>query len=88
MSNTEYQPVIKLFARKGLNATEITKELADVYGDSASSHRTVAKWIAGFKDTPRGFEDTSQSDRASIALTDENIPAVEEVVMRDRQLPV
>ena len=50
MSNTEFRAVIKFFTRKGLSATEITEELADVYGDSAPSYRTVAKWVAEFND--------------------------------------
>ena len=50
MSNTEYPAVIKFFTRKGQGTTEITKELADVYGDSAPSYRTVAKWVAEFRD--------------------------------------
>ena len=51
MSNTEYRAVIKLFIRKGLSATEITKELTDVYGRSAPSYRTVMKCVSKFKDS-------------------------------------
>ena len=43
MSNTEYRPVIKFLTRKWLSATETTKELADVDGDSAPSYCTVEK---------------------------------------------
>ena len=43
MSNTEYRVVIKFFTQKGLSATEITKELADVYDYFAPSYRTVVK---------------------------------------------
>ena len=57
MSNTEYRTVIKFFIRKGLNAIEITKQLAGVYGYSAPSYRTVAKWVAEFKDLTQAFED-------------------------------
>ena len=57
MSNTEYRTVIKFFIWKGLSATEITKELADIDGDSAPSYRTVVKWITEFKDSLCPFED-------------------------------
>ena len=48
MSNTEYRVVIKFFTWKGLIATPIAKELADVHDDSAPPYRTVAKWVAEF----------------------------------------
>ena len=51
MSTTEYRTVIKFFIRNGLDATEIIKELADVYGASVPSYCTIAKWMAEFKDT-------------------------------------
>src|SRR5208283_5286915 len=88
MSNIECRAVIKFFTRKGLNATEISKELDNVYGDSAPSYRTVAKWVAEFKDPERGFEDAPRSGRPSTMITDENIEAVEQLVMRDRQISV
>ena len=50
MSNIEYRVVIVFFIWKGLSAIEITKELADVYGHSDLSCRTVAKWVAEFND--------------------------------------
>ena len=88
MSNTGYRAVIKSFIRKERSATEITKELADVYGNSASSYRTVARWLAEFKDPIRDLEDALRSCRLPNALTDENIRAIEGVVMCDRQVSV
>lgn len=69
MSNVEYRAVIKFFTRKGLNATEITKELEDVYSDSAPAYRTVAKWVAEFKDPTRGFEDAPHTGRPPTTTT-------------------
>ncbi len=58
MSNIEYRTIIKFFTLKGLNATEITEELKEVYDESAPAYSTVAKWVAEFKDDPtRDFED-------------------------------
>ena len=88
MSNIEHRAVIKFFTRKGLNATEISKELDNVYKDSTPSYRTVAKWVAEFKDPERGFEDAPRSGRPSTAVSNENIQAVERLVMRDRQISV
>jgi transposase len=88
MSDIEHRAVIKFFTRKGLNATEIHKELDDVYKDSAPSYRTVAKWVAEFKDPERDFEDAPRSGRPSTTTIDENIQAIERIVMRDRQISV
>ena len=85
MSNTA---IIKFFTRKELSATEITKQLANVYSHSARSCSTVAKWIAEFTDLTRPFEDAPRSDRSTTTMTDESIRAIEEVMMRDRQISV
>lgn len=88
MSDIEHRAVIKFFTRKGLNAIEIHNELGNVYRDSAPSYRTVAKWVAEFKDPERGFEDAPRTGRPSTTCTDENIRAIERIVMYDRQISV
>ena len=88
MLNIEHRAVIKLFTRKRLNAIEISKELYNVYKDSVSSYCTVAKWVAEFKDSERAFEGALRMDHLSIITTDENIEAVERIVMRNRQVSV
>ena len=88
MSNIEHRAVIKLFTRKGLNAIEISKELDNVYKDSAPSYHTVANWVAEFKDPERGFEDAHRIGRPSNITADENIEAVEQIVMRNRQISI
>ena len=88
MLNIEHRPVIKFFTRKELNTTEITRELDNVYKDSALSYRTVANWMAEFKDPERAFEDAPGMDRPSTITADENIEAVERIVMRDRQISI
>ena len=83
MSNIEHRAVIKFFTRKSLNAIEISKELQNVYKDSAPSYRTVAKWVAEFKDPERASEDAPRMDHPSTITANENIEAVERIVMRD-----
>ena len=57
MLNIEYRAVIKFFTRKGLDTTEISKELDNVYKDSAPSYRTVSNWVTEFDNPERAFED-------------------------------
>ena len=82
MSNIDHRAVIKFFTRKGLNATEISKELDSFYKDSAPSYRIVVKWVAEFKNSERGFKDASRMlpspPRPPSTITiDENIEAIE-----------
>ena len=81
--NIEHRVVIKFFTRKGLNTTEISKKLDNVYKNSAPSYRTVAKWVAEFNNPESAFEDAPRMGRPSTITTDENIEAVERIVMRD-----
>ena len=71
-----------------MNAIEISKELDNVYKNSAPSYRTVAKWVAEFKDPERVFEDAPRMGRPSTIAVDKNIEAVEQIVMRDRQISI
>ena len=85
MLNIEHRTVIKFSTWKGLNTTKISKELDNVYKDSSPSYRTVAKWVAEFKNPERAFEGAPRMDHPSTITTNKNIEAVERIVMRDRQ---
>ena len=88
MSNIGHRAVIKFFTRKWLNAIEISKELDNAHKDSAPSYRTVAKLVAEFKDLERGFKDAPRMGRPSTITADENIEAVERIVIHDRQISI
>ena len=88
MSNIKHRAVIKFFTQKRLNTTEISKELDSVYKDSAPSCCTVAKWMAESKDPECGFEDAPRMSHPSTITADENIEAVERIVMCDRQISI
>ena len=88
MLNIEHRAVIKFFTWKGLNTTEISKEPDNIYRDSAPSYRIVAKWMTEFKDPERAFEDAPRMGHPSTITADENIEAVERMVMRDRQISI
>ena len=89
MLNIEHRSIIKFFTRKGLNVFEINKELENAYKDSAPSYYTVAKWVAEFNDPEHGFEDAPRMGRfPSTITTQQNIEAVQRIVMRHRQVSV
>ena len=86
--NIEHRAVIKFFTRKGLNTTEISKELDNVYKYSAPWYRTVAKWVAEFRNPERASEEALRMGRPTTITTHENVEAVERIVMRDRQISI
>ena len=88
ISNSEHRAIIKFFTRKRLNAIRISKELQNVYKDYAPSYRTVAKWVAEFKNSERAFEDAPRMGRPPTISADENIEIVERIVIRDRQISI
>ena len=88
MSNIEHRTVIKFSTRKGLNATEIKKELNDVYRNTAPSYHTIARWIAEFKGPQCGLEDAPYSARPSTTTTDESAEAKKPIVKSDRHVSV
>ena len=88
MSNIEHRPVITFFTRKGLNPIEISKELENIYKDSASWYCTVIKWVTEFNDPQHDFEDAPRMGRPSTITADENIEVVEPIVMHDRQISI
>ena len=88
MLNIEHQPVIKFFTGKGLNTTEISKKLENVYKDSASSYRTVTNWVVEFNNPEHGFEDAQRMGRRSTITVQENIEFVQRIVVRNWQVSV
>ena len=73
MSDMEHRAVIKFFTPKDLTATEIHRELNNVYKHFVLSYCTVTKWGDEFKDPQCGFEDSPRSACPSTTVTDENI---------------
>ena len=88
MLNIEHRAIIKFFTREGLNTIEISKELDNVCNDSAPLYRTVANSVAEFNNPEHAFEDAPRMGRPSTITTDENIEAIEWIVMHNRQVSV
>ena len=85
MSNIEHRPVIKFFTRIRFNAFEITKDLNNVYKDSAPL--SPSGWLNSM--IQNTFEDASRVGRRPSTITaDENTEAVQRIVMRDRQISI
>lgn len=84
----EQRAVIKFFFKKNKPATEIHKELQDVYGTDALSPTQVRYWLSEFKSGRKSIEDEQRSGRPLDTMSQQAIVNVLKVVMEDRRLSV
>ena len=64
-------------------ASEIYRELCEVYGTSIVSFSTVCRWLSKFKNGTNVINDAARSGRPKTATTKVNIAAVKRLVDED-----
>ena len=74
--------------KRGLNAVELTAEMFSTFGELAPTKTTVYKWYSRFHLDYMCLDDEIRTGRSIIAVTDENIVKVEELVREDRQITI
>ena len=67
---------------------EIVSHLQVILGKSAESKSTVYLWVGYFKSRRHNLEDDPRTGRPSTVVNDENVEAVEELVVQDKQITV
>ena len=86
---SEYQRSILFFLwKRGVKAVDISRQLSEVFGDSALKEKAVYKWVDRFKNGQETVDDDPRPGRPSTSLTKQNIEAVEQAVMADRRVTV
>ena len=88
MSNIEHRAVTNFFARKGLNDSEINKELDNISKDCAPPHHAITRWVIEFSESEHDFKDAPYGGRPLTTTTDQSAEAAGPVAMRDRQVSV
>lgn len=83
MEKVEYRAYIKTRTVLGIPATDIYKELAVAWGDDAPQYRTVAKWVALFKEGRESLDDDPRSGRPITKFTSANIDLVKQLLDED-----
>ena len=67
---------------------EIKEGLQNIYGDSSFTNSCIHKWFHRFSDGTKSVKDCPCSGQKVTVSTDKRISAIEEYVMKDRQITV
>ena len=88
MDKIEYRVVIKFLTLEGSDYKAIHERLLAVYGSAAPSLSTVSFWTREFKRGRQSLEDEERSGRPSTSMNEDNVSAVEKIVLANRRVTV
>jgi len=80
--------VIRFLTLENVPPKEIHQRILKVSGNKCPSYSTVKTWAAETRRGREFLEDEDQSGRPSEVITDENVQAVEKLVLEDRRSTV
>ncbi|KFM63570.1 Histone-lysine N-methyltransferase SETMAR, partial [Stegodyphus mimosarum] len=89
-SHIEVRAVIRFLWAKNVAASEIHRQIVEVYGDKAMSRQQVAKWSRSYQAGREDVENRNMeaSGRPSSSRTDIDTARVEEIIEGDRRVTV
>ncbi|XP_035216761.1 uncharacterized protein LOC118190194 [Stegodyphus dumicola] len=89
-SRIEVRAVIRFLWAKNVAASEIHRQIVEVYGDKAMSRQQLVKWCRSYQAGREHVENRNMeaSSRPSSSRTDISTARVEEINQRDRRVTV
>ncbi|XP_035212130.1 protein GVQW3-like [Stegodyphus dumicola] len=89
-SRVQVRALIRFLWAKNVAASEIHRQIIEVYGDKAMSRQQVAKWCRSYQAGREHVKNRNMeaSGRPSSSRTDFNTARVEEIIQTDRQVTV
>ena len=80
MDKENFRFYAKVRTALNIQSTIIHDELCTVFGDAASSFKTVAKWSKYFREDREGINYETRSRRSTTTTTSENIGEIQSIV--------
>ncbi|GFO02570.1 histone-lysine N-methyltransferase SETMAR [Plakobranchus ocellatus] len=87
-SKLEVRAVVRFLFLKGTKPSEIHKQIAETYGESAMSRSRVYQWCTWFGEGRTSLGDEPKSGRSKTLTNEENTTRVEELIRCDRRMKI
>jgi len=84
----EQQSVVRFLFSEGVKPIEIHCRMRIQYGDRSMSRTQVYEWTEKFKNGVISLEDSPRPGPAFMAVTEDNIAAVENVIWENRRVTI
>ena len=84
----EIRAVIRFLCAKGVNGSEIHREVTLVYGEKCISLQMVRKWVDQFKKGRVDIHDLQRSGRPSEVINEDAVAAVQIAIQDDRRVTI